>query len=112
MTAKTMQARFPSKCSLCGRQIRAGEWITWSREQGANCTTPTTTIGSDGRAYYGHTAEHPAIVTTTVEPEHPGVTRTTYRVESIRTTPTGARWCRNCNDWEHNSCSGECRMYA
>lgn len=28
-----------------------------------------------------------------------------------RTARPAGRWCRSCNDWEHNSCSGECRLY-
>jgi hypothetical protein len=95
MTAKMMQARFASRCTLCGAQIRAGQWITWSREQGAHCTTPTTTVGVTGQTFYGHKAEHPAI-----------------QAPAPKAPSAAARWCRSCNDWEHNSCSGECRMYA
>jgi hypothetical protein len=112
-TAKMMQARYSSTCVLCGRRIRAGEWITWSREQGAACTTPTATVGVTGQTFYGHSPEHPAIVEAGLEQEHPGVLRATVTVArpAPKAPSATARWCRDCNDWEHNSCSGECRMY-
>ena len=57
---KVMQARFASKCSLCGKQIRAGQMITWSREQGARCTTR--------RADYTTSPEHPAFAAVVSNP--------------------------------------------
>ena len=51
---KTQQARFASRCTLCGKTIHAGQMITWSREQGARCTTR--------KADYTTSPEHPAII--------------------------------------------------
>ena len=52
---KVMQARFASRCTLCGKQIRAGQMITWSREQGARCTTRRSDYTTDPR--------HPEMIT-------------------------------------------------
>ena len=59
-TPKVMQARFASRCTLCGKQIHAGQMITWSREQGAQCTTRRSDYTTDPR--------HPEIVSAVVAP--------------------------------------------
>ena len=45
---------------LRGKQIRAGQMITWSREQGAQCTTRRSDYTTDPR--------HPEIVSAVVAP--------------------------------------------
>ncbi len=75
-TTKTQQARFASRCTLCGKAIHAGQMITWSREQGARCTT--------SRPDYTTSPEHPAIVATTTVATATVAPRTTWTQDEDR----------------------------
>jgi hypothetical protein len=58
------------------------------------------TVGLNGTRYYGHSEEHPAIVTMMTEQDLPGVTRSTMRVETVRRS-----LCRECGS---DTCSDGC----